>query len=55
MKKDQVLGIVRHFLTFFGGLLVTKGVIDEAGSLELVGSIVTIIGGLWSVLSKKTV
>jgi hypothetical protein len=55
MKKDQVLGIIRHILTFFGGLLVTKGIIDEAGSLELVGSLVTAIGGVWSVFSKKSV
>ena len=52
--KEQTLGLIRHALTFVGGILVAKGVVDDATSLELVGAIVTIIGGVWSVLSKKT-
>lgn len=52
--KEQTLGLIRHALTFVGGLLVAKGVLDEVTSLEIVGAVVTIIGGLWSVLSKKT-
>ena len=51
--KEQVLGLVRHALTFVGGLLVTKGIIDEASSLELVGALVTVIGIVWSVIKNK--
>lgn len=53
MNKDQVLGIIRHVLTFVGGILITKGIIDEATSVEAIGSLTTLIGTIWSVLSKK--
>lgn len=53
MKQDQLLGLIRHILTFGGGLLVTKGVLDEGMATELVGALVTIFGGAWSVLAKK--
>ena len=29
MKKEQVLGVVRHVLTFGGGLLVARGLLDD--------------------------
>ena len=43
MKKEVVLGIVRHVLTFVGGVLITKGLVDESTAQELVGSLVTTI------------
>lgn len=55
MNKDQILGLVRHILTFIGGFLITKGVIDESTSIEAIGAITTLIGSAWSVLSKKPV
>jgi len=51
MNKDQILGIIRHVLTFVGGILVTKGLIDEGMVTELVGGSVTLIGGIWSVIA----
>ncbi len=53
MNKEKVLGLIRHTLTFVGGLLVAKGAIDEATATEVVGAVVTLIGGIWSVLVKK--
>lgn len=53
MKKEIVFGIIRHTLTFFGGVLVLKGVIDEATLSELSGAVITLIGGIWSVVEKK--
>jgi hypothetical protein len=53
MKKEVVLGIVRHVLTFVGGMLITKGLIDESTAQELVGSFVTTIGLIWSVIQKN--
>ena len=29
-SKEQLLGIVRHSLTFIGGIFITKGLIDES-------------------------
>jgi hypothetical protein len=53
MKKEQVLGLLRHSLTFIGGLLVAKGLVDDALVAELSGAILTLVGGAWSVLVKK--
>ena len=53
MSKEKVLGIVRHFLTFAGGVIVAKGFIQETVSEELVGSIMTLIGVLWSIIDKN--
>jgi hypothetical protein len=50
---EKSLGIVRHILTFAGGLIVMKGLADENLVQELSGAILTVIGGLWSILSKK--
>jgi len=53
MNKEQVLGVLRHSLTFLGGLLVAKGLVDDAIVPELSGALVTLVGGLWSILVKK--
>jgi hypothetical protein len=52
MNKDQVLGVIRHLLTFVGGILVTKGLLDEATSVEAIGSVTALIGTIWSIVSK---
>ncbi len=52
MGKEQILGIVRHTLTFVGGLLVMKGIADEATITEVVGGIVTLVGAFWSIVEK---
>jgi hypothetical protein len=54
MNREKVLGIVRHSLTFVGGLLVAKGIVTEALSQEIIGGLVSLVGLVWSVLSKKT-
>lgn len=53
MNKEQVMGLVRHVLTFVGGILVANGLVTEIESVQLVGALVTAIGGIWSILSKK--
>lgn len=50
--KDQIFGFIRHALTLAGGVLVTKGVVDEASMLEAVGAIITLIGFAWSFRDK---
>jgi hypothetical protein len=49
----EILGLLRHVLTFVGGIIVAKGLIDESLSQEIIGALMTIAGGAWSVLSKK--
>ncbi len=53
MKKEQILGIVRHVLTFAGGLLVAKGLATEALAQEIIGATITLIGGIWSIIEKN--
>ena len=52
MKKEQILGILRHSLTFIGGLLVMKGLIDETTATEIVGGVITLVGTIWSIVEK---
>lgn len=52
MKKEQILGVLRHTLTFLGGLIVMKGYLDETMLTEIVGGIITLVGSVWSVIEK---
>jgi hypothetical protein len=51
--KDQVLGLIRHALTFVGGVIVAKGLVDEVLFQEVLGGIMTLVGAIWSIASKK--
>ena len=53
MTKEQIQGIVRHVLTFVGGILVIQGVVEESLINELIGGVVALAGTLWSIFSKK--
>ena len=53
IMKEKTLGIIRHGLTFLGGVLVTQGVLDDALFMELFGAVMTLVGGVWSVIDKK--
>jgi hypothetical protein len=53
LTKEQVLGIVRHALTFVGGIVVMKGLIDETTVTEIIGGVVTLTGTIWSVIAKN--
>jgi hypothetical protein len=51
--KDQTLGLIRHALTFVGGIIVAKGLVDGALSAEIIGAVMTLVGAGWSIASKK--
>jgi len=53
LTKEQVMAIIRHGLTFVGGILIMKGVIDDATSQEIIGSAISLIGLVWSVVDKN--
>jgi len=53
MTKEQKLGIVRHVLTFVGGILLAKGLVDESLLTDMIASIMVLVGGTWSVLDKR--
>jgi len=52
MKKEQVLSIIRHTLTFVGGVLITKGLIDEGVAQEIIGGVLTLVGAVWGIIDK---
>jgi hypothetical protein len=53
MSKERILGIVRHTLTFVGGLLVMKGLVDETMTSEIIGGVMTLTGAIWSIFEKN--
>lgn len=52
MNKEQVLGAIRHTLTFVGGFVVAKGLLEEGVVTEIIGGAVTIAGAVWSIVDK---
>lgn len=54
MNKQSILGIVRHVLTFAGGYVAAKGIVDQAMVNEAIGAIMTIVGIAWSVADKRS-
>lgn len=50
---DKILGIIRHILTFLGGVLVTRGIVDPAVIPEITGALMTLIGFFWSLYEKS--
>jgi len=53
LTKEQILGIVRHTLTTVGGILIMKGLVDEAIVSEIIGGVLTLTGTIWSIIEKK--
>ncbi len=53
LTKEQLMGILRHGLTFIGGLLIMKGIVDEAAIEEVIGGVITLTGTIWSIVEKN--
>ena len=53
MNKESILGIVRHFLTFGGGFMMQNGMASNDEVTTGVSAAVTLIGVIWSIMSKK--
>jgi hypothetical protein len=52
LSKEQIMGIIRHALTFVGGIFIVKG-FNETMVLEIVGAAMTFTGAVWSIIDKK--
>lgn len=50
--KPFVLGILRHVLTYGGGLLMAKGWGDSGDWETIIGAIIAIVGAVWSMWDK---
>lgn len=53
MNSEQIGGLVRHVLTFVGGIVVSKGYVDEQTMITVVGAVATVVGAIWSFMAKK--
>lgn len=53
LTKEELLGIVRHGLTFLGGVVITGGLIDSGLWAELSGGVLTLAGVIWSIIDKR--
>ncbi len=53
LTKEQILGIVRHALTFIGGICIMRGLADETLVTEIIGGVLTLTGGIWSIIDKN--
>jgi hypothetical protein len=53
LTKEQIMGIIRHALTFVGGIFIMKGLVDETTVTEIVGGAMTLTGAIWSIVDKK--
>ncbi len=50
--KSAVIALLRHLLTFIGGTLVAKGILDSATLTEIIGSVLTLLSVGWMALDK---
>ena len=48
-----IAGLIRHALTTAGGALVTHGALSTDEMSAAIGAVITLIGIVWSALSKK--
>lgn len=54
LTKEQIMGIIRHGLTFIGGIVVMKGIVDESTMTEVIGGAMTLVGAIWSIIDKQS-
>ena len=52
IMKSAIIALLRHLLTFIGGTLVAKGVIDTATLTEIIGAIITLLSVGWMAVEK---
>jgi len=53
MTLEQFLGVVRHFLTGLGSILMVYGILDSTTTEILSGLIISVVSVVWSIKSKK--
>ena len=53
LMQSAIIALLRHLLTFIGGTLVAKGIIDTATLTEIIGSVITLLSVGWMALDKS--
>jgi len=52
IMQSAIIALLRHLLTFIGGTLVAKGILDSAALTEIIGAIISIVSVGWMAISK---
>ena len=52
VQQEQVMGIIRHVITFAGGYLVSRGKLSPTDAETIAGIVASIAGVAWSFLAK---
>ena len=55
LMKSAVIALLRHLLTFIGGTLVAKGLLDTETLQEIIGALITLLSVGWMALDKTKV
>jgi hypothetical protein len=55
IRKKELMGIVRHLLTFVGGIIMMMGIGSSEIIVEMVGSAVALSGLVWSIIEKNKI
>jgi hypothetical protein len=50
--NNTIQSIIRHALTFGGGILVTKGLLSEGTVAELAGALSSLVGLIWGAVDE---
>lgn len=50
--KDTILSLLRHALTFGGGYLVAKGLLNDTTLGTLIPAVVTAVGAVWGAVDE---
>ena len=52
IMQSAIIALLRHLLTFIGGTLVAKGILDATALTEIIGAIISILSVTWMAVSK---
>jgi len=52
IMKAAAIALLRHLLTFIGGTLVAKGIVDAEVLQEIIGAILTLLSVGWMAIDK---
>ena len=53
LMQSAIIALLRHLLTFIGGTLVAKGLLDATALQEIIGALITLLSVGWMALDKS--
>ena len=52
LMQSAIIALLRHLLTFIGGTIVAKGILDSATLQEIIGALITLLSVGWMAVEK---